>query len=771
MRTHSSFRYRNSERMSLSPEPNSNSGGVQPFAGSASSPVLPAKVGKYLVRRELGRGGMGVVYEAADPFLERFVAIKLLQPRQPDPQGLDRLLREARWAARLHHPNAVSVYDAGEFEGGLFIAMELVRGASACDRLQQHGRFHWRAATRIVAEVCQALSAAHAAKVIHRDIKPANILLVDAALAEPGTNSASADGASRGSAHRHYRPWAKLSDFGLSRSLHSPAPVSIEGQVVGTPHYMSPEQIRGEQLDERTDIYSLGATFFTLLTGRFPFERDEVIQILFAHCSAPIPNPLEFDRSLPPACRTIVARCLAKEPRDRYRSAFELLRDLEDLLAWDPTPICVAPHPYPPSGSETISSLKTLSEAVTLPAIDSAKLGRFTAASLARRSIMVVGLMGVIAIAAVGFHATFLANQAARKPESFESVVSPTQSEPTARPALPLEGVKVERRWSPDQNGLLHTTGEMEFMRLAPDGRTLVWGVSEDEDNWGRLTLFDIERQEIVGMHTNEQKYASFSAVAFPNERFVLLAYSSRVIAYDRETREETRLITVDDGSARSIDVSADGRTLAVGVVGWSGGGRVEVYDLVFETDGPRVENRRRANHEHEQPVRCVAISPDGRTVASADANGAVLLGSLASGKTLQQWSIPEPLEERSELGYCVQFSPDGRWVTAGGHPSVVLWNVASGERRLLPQKHQRGVMSLAFSSDSRFVASGTTDGVRIWNVDGGWQAGDMLEGHDGNVITGIAWAREDSLLITSGFDRNIRFWNLGRLKRSVNDQ
>ena len=719
----------------------------------ASLPPLPGDLGKYVVRREIGRGGMGVVYEGEDTLLERSVAIKWLVPQSAEPLAVDRLLREARWAARLHHPNVVAVYDAGEHHRGVFIALELVRGQSAYDHLQTQGAFAWRDATQIVAEVCQGLAAAHAAGLIHRDIKPANILLVAAADPEkhrgmPGMHAADT---------LHAQPWAKLSDFGLSRSVHYTAPATVEGQVVGTPHYMSPEQIRGEQLDQRTDLYSLGATYFTLLTGRFPYERDDIIQTLFAHCSAALPDPRALDPSLPSPCAAIIARCLAKEPRNRYSSAAELLLDLNALLAGhfaqdaNPAALVVTPAKVDNSARAHARSHQRLW------------------LTLAVAAVAIVALLLAIA----GKSLT-TASPAASSAEAVASDLPRPE-----RPALPMAGMTISTPWTSQQNGTILTDGEMEFMRLAPDGKTLAWGTSEGEPNTGRLTLFDIERQAVVGMFTDDRRYASFSSIAFPNERYLLLAASSRVIAIDRQTNVATTLIEHSDGSARSIDVSPNGRHLAHGVVEWSGGGRVELYDLIFDEDGPRIENRRLANREHRHPVKCVAISSDGQYVGSADDQGQVILGDLLTGKTVQAHSLPESNGDGAELGYALQFSPDGKWLAAGGNRGIVTWDVASGAMRQLPAKHGRGIMALAFSPDSKFIASGSTDGIRIWNVNEGWQAGRMLAGHDGNVITGMAFAQPAAnesapdhwALITSGFDRRIHFVNLGRLKRSVNEE
>ncbi len=712
-------------------------------------PPSPDDLGKYVVRREIGRGGMGVVYEGEDTLLERAVAIKWLVPQSADPLSIDRLLREARWAARLHHPNVVAVYDAGEIPRGVFIALELVRGKSAYDHLNEHGPFSWQDATRIVAEVCQGLAAAHAAGLIHRDIKPANILLVDAADPEKHRNKPASDTVNS-------QPWAKLSDFGLSRSVNYTSPATVEGQVVGTPHYMSPEQIRGEQLDQRTDLYSLGATYFTLLTGHFPYEREDVIQTLFAHCSAALPDPSSFADNLPPSCAAIIARCLAKEPRNRYSSAAELQLDLNSLLAGEFSAVG-----RNLSATDVAHAAFSLSASVTKPALRS-PVGMFAA----------VAILVALCLLPLVFwwkeSSTNSANNAVVAAESFKKNSPPA----VLRPALPPDGMTIEQEWSTEQNGTFLARGEMEFMRLAADGRTLAWGVSEGEANTGRLTLYDLERKEIVGMFTDDHRYASFSAIAFPSERYLLLALSNRVIAIDRDTNQKTTLIELGDGSARSIDVFPNGQFMALGVDEWSGGGgRVELYDLIFDEDGPRLENRRAANREHRHPVKCVAISPDGKLVASASDDGNVVMGDRFTGKTLYVLSLPVSNGDGAELGYALQFSPDGQWIAAGGHRGVVLWDVQSGVRRILPERHERGIMSLAFSQDGKFIASGSTDGIRIWNVKEGWQAGNRLEVHEGNVITGMAFAQNDSVLITSGFDRRIHFVNLGRLKRSVNEE
>ena len=274
---------------------------------SPHPPTVPRTFGKYQLRGLLGKGGMGVVYLAHDPQLERDVALKFLNPDLADARRAQRFLREARAAARLSHPNVVTIYEADEIDGTPYFAMEMVRGVGG-DRLVERGPLAWRVATEIAAQAARGLVAAHAAGLIHRDVKPANLLL-----AAGGT--------------------VKLADFGLAKIVvPGPNALSGSGEVFGTPHYMSPEQARGQPLDERTDVYSLGATYYALLTGGPPYPGEEPIPLLYAHCAKPPPDPCLANPTVAPGCAAVVKRAMAKNRVDRCPSAAALLADLEALL-------------------------------------------------------------------------------------------------------------------------------------------------------------------------------------------------------------------------------------------------------------------------------------------------------------------------------------------------------------------------------------------------------------------------------------------------------
>ncbi|MBK8978118.1 MAG: serine/threonine protein kinase [Planctomycetes bacterium] len=263
---------------------------------------VPRMIGGFEVLGVLGRGGMGIVYRARQLSLDREVALKLLsRERTSDPEFVGRFQAEARHAARLHHPNVVQVFDVDRDGDLYFYSMELMDGGSVEQRLKRDGKVPVEEAVRIVADAARGLAFAEQMRVIHRDIKPDN-LMVDR--------------------HGH----VKLADLGLAHA--GDADVT---RVVGTPHFMSPEQIQRKPMDHRSDLYSLGCTFFRLVTGQTPFQGATVKEIVRGHVTEPAPRADAIDPQIPAAVATIVERLLQKDPDDRYQSATELLEDLDDL--------------------------------------------------------------------------------------------------------------------------------------------------------------------------------------------------------------------------------------------------------------------------------------------------------------------------------------------------------------------------------------------------------------------------------------------------------
>jgi len=258
------------------------------------------RIGQFRVLKVLGRGGMGEVFLARDPVLERLVAVKVLNRRLgDDPAARQRFLREARAAAAIHHPNVVTVHSAEAVRGRLHLVMQYIDGTSLSERLSQREPLCLDEVLRIAAELAAGLAAAHAQGVVHRDVKPANILL-----ARPNDQ-------------------VKITDFGLARAVDDVG-VTMSGTVVGTPAYMAPEQARGLEVDHRADLFSLGSVLYAMCTGRPPFTGDSALAVM-RKAADESPEPL--DRIAPSTPRwlcEIVARLQAREPADRIQTAAEV---------------------------------------------------------------------------------------------------------------------------------------------------------------------------------------------------------------------------------------------------------------------------------------------------------------------------------------------------------------------------------------------------------------------------------------------------------------
>jgi Protein kinase domain len=259
----------------------------------------------YRIERSLGRGGMGVLYLAIEPGLERRVALKLIAPEAAaDEVFARRFAEESKIAASIEHPNVVPIYAAGEEDGIPYIAMRYVSGSDLGRRLARGGRLEPAVAAALIAQVGSGLDAIHAAGLVHRDVKPANVLL----------------GGNDGDDH------AYITDFGVARNVSTESGLTQTGRFVGTLDYAAPEQISGGTVDARADVYALGCLLFKLLTGEVPYPRDGEAARLYAHLNDPPPAPSLHATAVPMALDDVAIRAMSKEPGDRYPSAGDLGR-------------------------------------------------------------------------------------------------------------------------------------------------------------------------------------------------------------------------------------------------------------------------------------------------------------------------------------------------------------------------------------------------------------------------------------------------------------
>ncbi len=263
---------------------------------------------RYRIKKPLGSGGMADVYLAHDNVLDRDVALKVMSERYAkDEEFVERFRREAQSAAALSHPNIVSIYDRGSSEDGTYyIAMEYLPGGTLKDRILKKGALPPRTAAQVTLQIAEALRAAHNSGVVHRDIKPHNILIT-------------ADGD------------LKVTDFGIARAATS-STMTKTGLILGTAHYISPEQAMGEPVGPASDLYSLGVVFYEMLTGQLPYDADTPIGIAMKHVNGSLRPPREVDPTIPGGINAIVVKLLSKDPKDRYQSASELIEDLEKVI-------------------------------------------------------------------------------------------------------------------------------------------------------------------------------------------------------------------------------------------------------------------------------------------------------------------------------------------------------------------------------------------------------------------------------------------------------
>src|SRR5499427_7640978 len=271
--------------------------------------ITLTKAGRYEIQGELGRGAMGVVYKAVDPVIGRTVAVKTIRLSEAGTglsrkELLSRFQTEARAAGLLTHPNIVVVFDAGEEDGLYYITMELVEGKSLQALLDAGQPFPLPRVLRIMEQTCSALHFAHERSIVHRDIKPANLMLT-------------ADDT------------VKITDFGTAKILQF-GTVQQTAHVMGTPSYMSPEQVKGRVVDGRSDIFSLGVMLYEMVTGEKPFPGQNITTVIYKIVNEdPVP-PRQIDPSIHPGISAAVMRALAKEPDQRYQSCREMLEDLRN---------------------------------------------------------------------------------------------------------------------------------------------------------------------------------------------------------------------------------------------------------------------------------------------------------------------------------------------------------------------------------------------------------------------------------------------------------
>ncbi|MFO0910862.1 MAG: protein kinase [Isosphaeraceae bacterium] len=710
----------------------------QPHRGASdprSNPVPFPVVPGFEVLRELGRGGMGVVYEARQVRLNRPCALKMiLAGPLAGPRARVRFLAEAEAVARLRHPNVVQIYSLGDHDGHPYLELEYVAGGSLADRAAGTPQVPGEAGA-LIETVARAIHEAHVAGVVHRDLKPANILI-----APDGT--------------------PKIADFGLAKATGVDPGLTGTDEILGSPSYMAPEQADGRHgmVGPAADVYSLGAILYELLAGRPPFKGATVLETLEQVRSL---DPLPPGRLIPRLDRdleTICLTCLAKLPNRRYPSALALAEDLARYREGKP-----------------IQARRT----------SLAEQGR----KWIRRNPAIASLLGlVVVVTACSFAAvTAYALRAERRrsqAEAAEALARSARNE--ERAALYFQSVgRAYLEWQASNQSqaeaqLLQTQGhersgwEWDYVRGVCDSDLLtldghgdnVSGVAYSRDGrwlvtttgaWygsrlGEIRVWDARSGTLV--RTFGGRVAPIRALALhPDGRRVATASvrfnatnaePGGVRVWDLTTGTEAGVIAGDNPEAFSIAFSPDGRLLAVG----GSDGKLRLFDATtLAPAGPVID------HGRDVTVFGVAFSPDSRKLASGARDGTLRVWDLAAGKEVLK--LRELLDLRG-----VAFSPDGRWVAACSHGTTVgVWDVASGNRLALHAVHATAATALAFCPDGRWLASADVSGkVQIYDaVNPGVRA--TLRGQTGAVY-GLAFHPEGAQLAAAGADGTVKVYD-----------
>ena len=361
--------------------------------GGSMEDLSGKQLGSYQIVAPLGEGGMAAVYKAYQPAMERYVAVKIL-PRHmaSSDEFLARFRREAKLVAQLQHPHILPVFDYGEADGYPYIVMPFVHVGTLADLLQKQ-RLSFTEIRRIATQIGEALSYAHGHGMIHRDIKPSNVLID-----ESGN--------------------CLLTDFGLARMAEAVTKLTTSGTVMGTPAYMSPEQGAGSITDHRSDIYSLGIILYEMVTGRVPYVAETPVAVVFKHIQDPLPSARKLNPSLPEALELVLLKTLAKSPDDRYQTASEFVRAVQNAIPQTLTAEQATIHAATPQGATVVSRPEpaTVSADILKPP---RALVKYSLLGISSLLILIAGIWGV----------SFFARRP-QTPERPESISTATQGLP-----------------------------------------------------------------------------------------------------------------------------------------------------------------------------------------------------------------------------------------------------------------------------------------------------------------------------------------------------
>jgi len=665
--------------------------------------------GDYELIKELGRGGMGVVYKARQISLNRPVALKMIRSAAlASDDDLRRFQNEAEVVASLDHPNIVPILEVGDHDGQRYFSMKLIGGTSVDKKLADYITVP-REAAKLLQKAALAVHHAHQRGILHRDLKPSNIVLDE-----------------RG------EPF--VTDFGLAKRADGDNELTHSGLILGTPAYMAPEQASGRRgaVTTASDVYGLGAVLYALLTGRAPFGGASIAETLEQVRESTPARPSSINPRTPRDLEVICLTCLEKDPARRYASMQALADDLARYLAGEP----IASRPV-------------------------GNLTRFW--MWCRRNPSLAGSLGAAAAAlvAVVIFALLYADRKARL-----AAVEADKAREQKLAANEISILAKDLRMQRDTLKLALVTSNQRLATLyfergqsafekGQTGRGLLWmveiwrsAVAAGDPGWqhtARANLAAWQSHEIaikaVFSHQREIDAVAFS----PDGKTVLTSsFDNTARLWDAASGKPIGLPIEHQSAVMSVAFSPDGKAVITG--SWDKTARLWDAASGKPIGSPLA---------HQDAVRAVAFSPDGRAVLTASDDGTARLWDAATGKP-----IAPPLAHQGAVR-CVAFSPDGKIVLTGSDDKMArLWDAASGKPIGPPLPHQDSVLAVAFSPNGKAILTGSGDNTaRLWDAATGKPIGSPLA-HQGLVVA-VAFSPDGKAVLTGSYDKTARLWDV----------